>query len=497
MDIRELEPSSVWGHFLSICAVPHPSHREEALAAALEAWAEARGYACARDAAGNLVVRKPASPGAEKAPGVVLQGHLDMVPQAAAGSAHDFSRDPIRAMLDPADPAWVRADGTTLGADNGIGLAMGMALFEEPGFKHGPLELLCTANEEDGMSGAKGIDPSLVRGRILINIDSEDEDELTIGCAGSIRSLAKLSAVAAPAPAGLAWLRVSLGGLLGGHSGMDIDKGRANACMSLAAALSGVAEVGVAEAGPSFRLAVMEGGSASNAIPRDAFALIGVEDEAAARKALNLAGAALKERFAAAEPKLKLAVAGSAAPAYALTAAASAEFCHLVGSLPDGLFAMERDIPGLVRSSSNLGILRATAADGAFRTEITTMVRSSSDKEKERYAAAIEAAFDAAAAKGWGLERARVSVSPAWEPDPLSPLLAKAKAAFKAMRGFEPKVKSTHGGLECGVFRPLFPDMAMISVGPTIRYPHSPDERVNVASVARAYEFLKSLVRAD
>lgn len=492
MDIRELEPRPVWEHFSSICAVPHPSHGEEALAAALEAWARARGFAYARDAAGNLVVRKPASPGAANAPGVVLQGHLDMVPQAAAGSAHDFSRDPIRAGLDPADPAWVKADGTTLGADNGIGLAMGMALFEEPGFRHGPLELLCTANEEDGMSGAKGLDPSLVNGRILVNIDSEDDDELTIGCAGSIRSLAKLSASAEPAPAGLTWLRVSLGGLLGGHSGMDIDKGRANACMSLAAALSGVAEAGL-----PFRLAVMEGGSASNAIPRDAYALIGVEDEAAARKALGLAGAALKERFAAAEPKLELAVAASAAPAYALTAAASAEFCRLVGSLPDGLFAMEPDIPGLIRSSSNLGILRATAADGAFRAEITTMVRSSSDEEKERYASAIETAFDAAAAKGWGLERARVSISPAWEPDPSSALLAKAKAAFKAMRGFEPKVKSTHGGLECGVFRPLFPDMAMISVGPTIRYPHSPDERVNVASVARAYEFLKSLVRVD
>lgn len=492
MDIRELEPRPVWEHFSSICAVPHPSHREEALTAALEAWAKARGFACARDAAGNLVIRKPASPGAEGAPGVVLQGHLDMVPQAAAGSAHDFSRDPIRAMLDPADPAWVKADGTTLGADNGIGLAMGMALFEEPGFKHGPLELLCTANEEDGMSGAKGLDPSLVRGRILVNIDSEDDDELTIGCAGSIRSLAKLGTRAEPVPAGLSWLRLSLGGLLGGHSGMDIDKGRANACVSLAAALSGVAEAGL-----PFRLAAMEGGSASNAIPREALALIGVEDEAAARNALSLAGAALKGRFGAAEPKLELSLSATAAPAYALAPASAAEFCSLVCSLPDGLFAMEPDIPGLVRSSSNLGILRATASDGAFRAELTTMVRSSSDEEKERYAAAIEAAFDAAASKGWSLERARVSVSPAWEPDPSSPLLAKAKAAFKAMRGFEPKVKSTHGGLECGVFRPLFPDMAMISVGPTIRYPHSPDERVNVASVARAYEFLKSLVRVD
>lgn len=492
MDIRELEPRSVWGHFSSICAVPHPSRREEALAAVIEAWAKDRGFACERDAAGNLVIRKPASPGAERAPGVVLQGHLDMVPQAAAGSTHDFLRDPIRAMPDPADPGWVKADGTTLGADNGIGLAMGMAIFEEPGFKHGPLELLCTTNEEDGMSGAKGLAPSFVRGRILINVDGENEDELTIGCAGSIRSLAKLGRGAEPAPAGLAWLKIGLGGLLGGHSGVDIDKGRANACVSLARALAGLAEAGM-----SLRLAALEGGSASNAIPREAFALIGVADEAAAREALGQAGAALEERFGAAEPKLRLTVAAAAAPAYALAPADSAEFCRLVASLPDGLFAMEPAIPGLVRSSSNLGILRAAAADGAFRAEILTMVRSSSDLEMERYAAAIEAALDASAARGWDLERARVSSSPAWEPDPSSPLLATAKSAFKALRGFEPKIVSTHGGLECGVFRPLFPDMAMISVGPTIQYPHSPDERVNVASVARSYKFVKSLVRAD
>jgi len=238
MDIETLPPAAVWKHFSALCAVPRPSHHEEAVCRFLLERTRSMGLEASRDATGNLVILKPASPGMEERRGIVLQAHVDMVAQAAPGSAHDFLRDPIVPRLDPADPAWITATGTTLGADNGIGVAMALAILEEPGLEHGPLACILTVNEEDGMSGARGLESAPLPDGFLLNLDGELENELTIGCAGSVRSYATMTGPAAPAPAGARRYRLSLDGLLGGHSGVDIDKHRANANVELARILS-------------------------------------------------------------------------------------------------------------------------------------------------------------------------------------------------------------------------------------------------------------------
>ncbi len=490
MELSALEPKEVWKHFYAICSIPHPSHREEALAAAIEAWAKGRGLNPRRDEAGNLLFSKPATRGKETGPGVILQCHLDMVPQASGDSKHDFAKDAILPRLDPADDAWLMATGTTLGADNGIGMAMALAAMEDEKLAHGPLECVFTANEEDGMSGAKGLKPGLLQGTVLLNLDGEDESELTIGCAGSIRSVTRLSRAAESAPASYAWYELKLSGLLGGHSGMDIDKGRANACLALARILD--------RSGQALCIGSLHGGTASNAIPREASAVIGVAEgsKSAFIQAVDREALALKAELGPKDPGLRLGISPAAAMPLALGPVHSQSFLSLLAGLPNGLYAMESAMPTLVRSSSNLGTLRAGVEGDRFFAELLVMVRSSSDEDKEGYAAAVERRLAEAEATGWTLAITRPSTTPAWSPNPLSALLALSKRVFLEQRGTEPAVLTTHGGLECGIFRPLFPAWDMISIGPTIRNPHSPDERLHVASVGRSYAYLKRLIEA-
>jgi dipeptidase D len=492
MDASDLEPRTVWNHFFTICSIPHPSHHEEALGTALLAWAQARGIRATRDGAGNVVMRKPASPGKERAPGVILQAHLDMVPQAASGSGHDFTRDPIRPRLDPADPAWLVATGTTLGADNGIGVAMCMAILEDGALAHGPLECLFTTNEEDGMSGARAIAPDLLSGSVLLNLDGEDDAELTIGCAGAIRTSSELWYPAATPPAGLAWFGASVGGLLGGHSGVDIDKGRANATLALVGLL--------AKTRARLYIASIDGGTAANAIPREARAVVGIAaDQAASFQASFAAGAtAVRIALGDKDPGFSAALTpldGSGRPARSLDPVGSESMLAVLGALPNGLVAMEPDMPGLIRTSLNLGQLSGSTSEGGrFRLDAMVMVRSSSDAEKESLASTAEKRLAGAVDHGWNVSQKRPAESPAWSPNPSSPLLALAKATYRELFGKDPRVTSTHGGLETGLFRPRFPSWDMISLGPTIRYPHSPDERVDTASVARSYRFVRELL---
>ncbi|HOX32961.1 MAG TPA: beta-Ala-His dipeptidase [Spirochaetales bacterium] len=494
MELKDLEPKGLWRHFFDICSIPHPSHHEAALAAALADRARSRGLEARIDGAGNLVIRAPASPGRERAPGIILQAHLDMVPQAASGSAHDFSRDPIRPRIDPKDPAWLVASGTTLGADNGIGVAMALALLEEEGLAHGPLELLLTTNEEDGMTGARGVEEGALSGSLLVNLDGEDDGELTIGCAGSIRAAAELERAAEAPPAGLAWLDTSVSGLLGGHSGVDIDKGRANASLALVRLIRRAAS----DATASPRLASIEGGSAANAIPREARTLLGLPESAVPsfRAAFEREASALAAELGAADPGLAAALAPRRcpAPAAALGPAESAGLLAILAALPDGLVAMEPDMPGLIRTSLNLGVLAGRAEAGSFRLSTLVMIRSSSDREKAELGARVEAVLAAAAGSGWRVAQSRPSEGPAWPPNLASPLLATARSAYRELFGADPKVSSTHGGLEPSLFRPRFPRWDMISLGPKLLYPHSPDERLEIASVGRSYRFLRALV---
>lgn len=490
MDIAMLEPRDVWKHFLTICSIPHPSHQEEALARALVGWAQGKGLSTHIDAANNVVIRKPASAGKEHAPGVILQAHLDMVPQAAAALGHDFTRDPIKPRVDPADPAWVTATGTTLGADDGIGVAMALAILEDKSLAHGPLECLFTTDEEDGMSGARAVEPGVLSGKILLNLDGEDDTELTIGCAGSIRTKAELSHAAEPAAAGLVWFELTVGGLLGGHSGVDIDKGRANATLILARVLS--------HSGVPCSMVSMTGGTAANAIPREARAVVGIPagQEQAFRASIDKETTVIKKELAATDPGLAVALTPTASPAHrVLGQAGTHSLLAVLLGMPNGLLAMEPDMPGLIRTSLNLGTLSGEVKGDAFALSTMTLVRSSSDADKEDLGKRLEKSLESASGMGWSVSHKRQAESPAWSPNTASPLLRQCTEVYSALFGSAPRVSSTHGGLETGLFRPKFPDWDQISLGPTIRYPHSPDERVEIASVARSYRYVVELLR--
>jgi dipeptidase D len=485
--ISSLEPERLWSIFSFICSIPHPSHREAALAKAIVERERSLGVEAEIDAAGNVILRKGATKGREGARGLILQAHLDMVPQAAAGVAHDFARDPIVARLDPADPAWAKATGTTLGADDGIGVAAAMALVESDDLPHGPLECLFTVNEEDGMDGAQGLAAGALRGELLLNLDSESADELCIGCAGSGRIQASLPLSAGKAPAGpSSWVEVSVGGLKGGHSGVDIHLGRGNAIRALAEILRS------ASSGAE-TLAAFEGGTASNAIPRSARALLLAPDSgrAAWESRLRDAAKAVAARLGAADPGLELAVSGAEPPAgaEALDPASTKRLLDLVLALPNGLLAMSEATPGIPRSSTSLGIAQlAREASGKFAFTATCAPRSESDDENERTFAAIEAI--AAAAGG---SSKRISRGPAWTPNPASPFLGLVREAFRDLNGRDCVVGATHGGLETAHFRRVFPSWDMVSVGPTIRYPHSPDEAVSVESVGRFWRLVAAV----
>ncbi len=494
MHIDELQPRSVWKYFFDICAIPHPSHREAALGDALMRWAAERGIEARRDESGNVAMGRPAVFGMEDHPGVILQAHLDMVPQKSAESGHDFDRDPIRPRLDPKNPAWLVADGTTLGADDGIGVAMALSLLEDRELRSGGLECLFTVNEEDGMSGARAIEPGFVSGSLLLNLDGEDEAELTIGCAGAVRTIAELSIPATDAPDGLEWYEASVEGLLGGHSGVDIDKGRANATLLLVGIL--------ARTRVALHLASIAGGTAANAIPREARAVVGVESARAAefRAAFQSEASAVRIALGDKDPGLVAAIspaaAGGSGHSACLAPRDADSMLTMLGALPNGLVAMEPDMPGLIRTSLNLGKVEGAVApdSGRFRLDTLVMVRSSSDDEKEALASTVEKRLAGVAEYGWTVGQRRPAVSPAWSPDPASPLLGKAVAVYRELFGKDPRVTSTHGGLETGLFRPRFPAWDMLSVGPTIRYPHSPDERVEIASVERSYRFVRELI---
>lgn len=488
-DSLELEPREVWRTFFEICAIPHLSHHEEALALWAVERARRSGFEVQRDKAGNVVVRKPASPGLEASPGIILQAHLDMVPQKTAESGHDFLRDPIRPRLDPAEPEWLRATGTTLGADDGIGIAAGFALLEDPALRHGPLELLLTLNEEDGMGGAHDLSPGILKGQVLLNLDCELEDEIGVGSAGSRRVHFSLAKAALAPEAGLDWLEVKVQGGKGGHSGGDIHLGRANAIKVLVALLSPPA--------PGLLLGHIEGGSLANAIARDARALVGlpkgrvqaVKAELEARAAKLLAG------FASADPGLKVDIGPAGAPGHSLSAPDTASVLASLAELPDGCFSLLEGLEDVARLSSNLGALATVALPNgegpglSLGIEGKLLVRAAYDPERitlvERIVAILESA-------GAGIDL-RPELA-AWSPNLASPLLATALEVWKRCRGKEAHARATHGGLECSLIRQAYPGLSMLSIGPTIRFPHSPDEAVHIASVGRFMTCARALV---
>lgn len=480
-ELANLQPSAVWAHFSALCAIPRPSYREAALIEHLIVWADAHGIAHVVDGAGNLILRKPASTGCESKPGVVLQGHLDMVCQANSGTAHDFERDPIAAVV---RDGWVVAENTTLGADNGIGVALALAALDEPGLIHPPLEVLLTVNEESGMDGARDLAPDTLHGSTLINLDTEEWGHFYLGCAGGVDVEVRHDCAREDVPAGYALVRFEVSGLRGGHSGIDIHLGRGNAIKLMAEALRDLA------AHSDVRLIDFGGGSARNAIPREAFATCALPAEIAASmdEWVRHRHESWQRRFAEADANVAFACKhDDTPPADAISNAERDRLLAFLDTAANGVSRVNEDFPGVTDTSSNLGVV--TLENGEFRA--TFKVRSLQDARADALADKL-----VAHASSYGLQAWKDGAYPGWTPAPASPLLALCRRVYTEQFGETAGLQVIHAGLECGLLAASHPQLDMISFGPDIRGAHAPGEKVEVESVARCWELLKAVLRA-
>lgn len=477
MSIQNLEPRHLWQHFDRIRTIPRPSRHEEKIREHLLAWAKERGFASRVDKAGNIVVSVPASKGSEKAPVLVLQAHMDMVCEKNADVSFDFAKDAIQ-LEQKGD--WLHARGTTLGADNGVGLAAALAIADDPSVTHGPLEILITMDEETGLNGASALDASMVSGRRLLNLDTEELYAIYIGCAGGGNSTFTLPLEHETAPAGSRAVEVAVTGMKGGHSGMEIILQRGNAIRTLARLLRG--------AGASWRLVRIEGGNAHNAIPREARAVCVVPAAGvdSFRRAIEDGAAAVREELAASDPGVTVSVSPVAeVPANAVTAASTARALALLVSIPHGVDAMSLDVPGLVDTSSNLASVRSDESAMTVLISVRSSIRSALFALRDRAQAIAELA---------GASVEHNDPYPGWKPDLQSKVLQVAQRVHREKLGRDAELKAVHAGLECGVIGEKLPGIDMVSIGPWIESPHSPAERVNVPSVATFWTFLTGLV---
>jgi len=482
--LDNLEPRLVWKHFDAIRQIPRPSKHEERVAAHVLAWSKGCGLESRRDAVGNIVVKVPATHGHEAAPTIVLQGHLDMVPEKNSDVQFDFLADPIQVRI---VGEYVYATGTTLGADNGIGVASAMAVAEDPEGVHGPLELLFTIDEETGLTGAMGIDPALLQGRTMINLDTEEDAALYIGCAGGADASSRFTLTRVAASMATVPVRISLRGLRGGHSGVDIHENRGNALKFLARALKAALAAGV-----DIEVVSFAGGSKHNAIPRESDALVRVRkgEEDGLRQAIDQVAAVLKEEFGEIDPGQRFEVAAVDDDDASRLVWSRADRDRILGAFlacPHGVLAMSRAVPGLVETSSNLAVVVAEGDE----LRVTTSSRSSVMPSLRATLEQVAAVFTLA-----GADVETHDGYPGWKPNPESPILKTALEVFEREFGDKPHVRAIHAGLECGLIGEKFPGMDMVSMGPQIESPHSPDERVKIDTVERFYRLLQATLAA-
>lgn len=473
--IAGLDPAAVWRHFALLCATPRASKQEAALRDKLLAWARERSLTALLDGAGNLILKKPATPGCENAPTVVLQAHLDMVCQKNADSDHDFSRDAIKPVL---RDGWLIAEKTTLGADNGIGVALILAALEDETLRHGPLEALLTIDEEAGMGGARGLAPGLLDASLMLNLDTEAWGEFYLGCAGGLDVDVRRDGEPEPLPAGWAVRRIALNGLRGGHSGVDIHEERGNAIKLLVGVLHDLAGV------MPYRLVSLHGGSARNALPREAFAVLALPEADGLEAWLAQQQAALRELLRGVDDGIAL----SAQAATAVAVMDGAEQFTWLASLhaaPHGVRRFSRAVAGVVETSNNLGIVELTPDAGYANF----MVRSLVDRAADALADEIVSLF---ALSGTVAEKS--GQYPGWRPNPDSALLRTCQAVFARDFGGDSKVQVIHAGLECGLIGACYPGLDIVSFGPTIHGAHAPGERVEVASVDRCWRLLRAIL---
>lgn len=472
-----LEPALVWEHFTELTRIARPSKEEAAAREHVLAWAAARDLDTTVDAEGNVVVRVPTQAGREGAPTVVLQSHLDMVCERDPDSPYDPREGRINVVV---DGDWVLAQGTTLGADNGIGVAASMAVADDPAIEHGPLELLFTVSEEQGLDGAKALDPSLVAGRILVNLDGTSDNAVTVGCAGSVHTFVRMRLELEPHPPDHVALEVVLSGAHGGHSGGDIASGRVNAIKALGRVLARSFEQ------EPFRLASFSGGVSRNAIPREARAVVLLEPDAepAFRAAAEQELAALREQYRGFDDGLVLTLERVDEVAVGSERATS-RVLDLITAIPTGVIAMSPELLGVVETSTSLTV--ATTDDEVLT--LASMTRSSNTPALEDVAATI-----AASARLAGAAIEIVRAYPPWRPDLDSRLLRSAKATYSRLFAVEPALTVVHGGLECAVIGGKLPGVEMISLGPEIVGPHAPGERLSISGTQRFYRLLGALL---
>lgn len=471
--IRQLEPKALWNHFADLNAVPRPSKHEERVIEFMKQFGEKLNLPTSVDEVGNVIIKKPATPGMEKHETVVLQSHLDMVHQKNAATQFDFATQGIEMFV---DGDWVKANGTTLGADNGIGVASIMTLLESKDIPHPALEALFTIDEETGMTGALSLKGGLLEGKFMLNLDTEDDHELTIGCAGGIDVTASGS-YTEKVPQGNTAFRVMVKGLTGGHSGMDIHKGRGNANKLMNRLLY------ILSQDITIELASIDGGSLRNAIPRESVAVLVVKDADSNtfQNIVKTFADAVKDEYRSTDPGLTVVVESTALPKAVLDAEFQKRLLNAIYTCPNGIYRMSPDMEGLVQTSNNLA--RVLVANG--NCQLQCLTRSSVNTEKTDLQLAITAAFNLA-----GLEVTTAGSYPGWTPEPSSTLVKLMSSLYKERFGEDANVSACHAGLECGILGTNYPGMQMISFGPNILGAHSPDERVQISSVQKYWGFL-------
>ncbi|MDE7080660.1 MAG: aminoacyl-histidine dipeptidase [Muribaculaceae bacterium] len=481
MKITDLQPRLIWECFDEITKVPRPTFHLDKMKEFLVGWADRHNIPCQVDEVGNVMMSKPATPGHENAPGIILQGHQDMVAEKRGDKVHDFLTDPITTIV---DGDWVKADGTTLGADNGMGCAAAMAVLLDDSLVHGPIQALFTVDEEQGLTGANGLQPGFVSGEILLNLDSEEHGQLVIGCAGGKITVCRLPYQTVAPTEGLKWYELHLDHFKGGHSGMEIGLGRGNANQQLARFVWEWQQECVME------VASVDGGNLANAIPRECKALVGVKQECAAefeKEVKEFSDMLHAEFMLAEEPSFVFEATPAEAPATMIDSATSRRLMAALFACPNGVQGMSRAVEGLIETSDNLASVKMKE-DGVI--EVTVHQRSSVDSRRDEIADRVKALFTMIGAEV-RFEDAYVG----WAPNPESKVLKVAEQSFEALFGEKPRVEALHAGLECGLFLEKMPGLDMISFGPTLKDIHSPSERANIPSVAKFWEFLTDILR--
>ncbi len=472
--IKALEPKLVWEIFSELTEIPRPSNHEEKVQEWAVNYGNKLGLETIKDEAGNVIIKKPATPGMENRKTVILQGHLDMVPQKNSDKEHNFETDPIEAYV---DGEWVTANGTTLGADNGIGAASALAVLASDALKHGPIEVLLTATEETGMDGAMGLKAGILDGDILINTDTEEEGVFSVGCAGGIDFTATFKNKQKKVGSKYVAYELNVTGLKGGHSGVDIHLGRGNANKLFFRVLKTLQkELGV-------KLADIRGGSLRNAIPREAFGVILVKatKEDALATLVNELATVIKEELENVEPGLTIALSETELPKLRMDGSLQKKLTNAIWGAPNDVVRMSDSMPGTVETSTNLAIVKSDKK----KVEVSCLVRSFSETAKDALASRLEAVFSLAGAK------VKLSGSyPGWKPNMHSEVLEVMKGLYEKQFSVKPQLLAMHAGLECGILGATYTNWDMISVGPTIKFPHSPDEKVNIETVQKYWDFL-------